>query len=86
VIGGNGMRKFALIFRFLCAVSLPGFSETYTIKFGDLPGGLEIKYEVRARLSLNGERYFLQGGSHDYTQADSGDGRRSSSLVSSEIR
>jgi len=41
-------RKIALIFGFLCTVSLPVFSETYTIKFSDLPGGLEIQYEVKA--------------------------------------
>jgi hypothetical protein len=44
------MRRFALIFGFLCTVSLPGFSETYTIKFGDLPGGLEIQYEITDRI------------------------------------
>jgi len=40
-------RKFVLIFWFLCTVSAPVFSETYTIKFGDLPGGFEIKYEIK---------------------------------------
>jgi hypothetical protein len=40
------MRKLALILVFICTTSLPAFSETYTIKFGDLPGGLEIQYEI----------------------------------------
>jgi hypothetical protein len=39
-------RTFVLILAFLCAVTVPAFSETYTIKFGDLPGGLEIQYEI----------------------------------------
>jgi hypothetical protein len=41
------MRKFVFFFGFFCMVSWPVFSQTYTIKFGDLPGGLEIKYEVK---------------------------------------
>jgi hypothetical protein len=41
------MKNIVLISIFLCAVSFPAFSETHTIKFGDLPGGLEIQYEIK---------------------------------------
>jgi hypothetical protein len=44
------MRKFVFIFGLFCTVSMPVFSETYTIKFGDLPGGLEIQYEITNRI------------------------------------
>jgi hypothetical protein len=45
------MRKFALILGFLGAVSLPAFSQTFTFNFGDLPGGLEIKYERTGKIA-----------------------------------
>jgi len=44
-------RKFLLILGFLCTVSLPVFSETFAIKFGDLPGGLEFQYEGTGRIA-----------------------------------
>jgi hypothetical protein len=40
------MRKFALILGFFCTVSLPVYSETFTVEFGSLPGGLQFQFEI----------------------------------------